>query len=84
MSEFDNGDGTFDRFMSVDMSIEAKGPRYEAIVLYAWIMVALWVIGIPLALGALLYARHDEILDRETRFGGEELAYLAFFIRLVG
>ena len=45
MSEFDNGDGTFDRFMTADMSIVAEGARYESLILYARLMVMVWTIG---------------------------------------
>ena len=56
VSEYDNGDGTFDRYMAVDSNIKANGERYEAIVLFAGINVAIWVAGMPLALGALLFS----------------------------
>ena len=39
VTELDNGDGTFDVFMTADMSIEAKGERYEALIALSTTMV---------------------------------------------
>ena len=47
VSEYDRGDGTFDRFMTADVTIKAEGARYESFKLYCWIQVAVWVIGFP-------------------------------------
>ena len=45
VTELDNGDGTVDSYMSVDMGIEANGPRYEDLLLFATIMVVVWPVG---------------------------------------
>ena len=84
VSEFDNGDGTFDRFMTADPSIVADGARYEALVLFATIMVAVWVFGFPLALGALLFSHRRAIESRTSRRGGDDLKSLSFLFRYVG
>jgi len=84
VSEFDNGDGTFDRFMTVDLSMEASGAEYEALVMFAALMVVVWVVGMPLILGVLLYSKRREIEQRKTRVGGPELATLSHLFRWVG
>ena len=51
--------------MTADMGIVASGPscatksspEYEALILYAWLMVVVWVFGMPLGLLALLYSK---------------------------
>ena len=67
--------------MTADMSIRAEGARYESLVLYAWIMVVVWVFGFPLALFALLYSKRRAIESRETRRGGADLSTLSFLFR---
>ena len=81
VTEFDNGDGTFDRFMTADMSIAATGPRYDSLILYAWIMMVVWVLGFPLALFTLLFSKRGEIESRNSRRGGEDLKTLSFLFR---
>ena len=82
VSEFDNGDGTVDRYMTADMSREADGPMYDLIVMYAVAMVLIIPVGFVLMLTVLLWMRRTEIEEREDRKGPKELAYLAFFYRL--
>ena len=81
VSEFDNGDGTFDRFMSADMSIEASGPRYEFLILYARLMVVVWIIGVPFALYTLLWTHRGAIEERHSRKGPKSLATLRHLFR---
>ena len=80
-SKYDNGDGTFDRFMTVDVTIPAEGARYEGIVLYAQIMVVVWVFGFPMALFALLWSHRHAIESRTSRRGGAALKTLSFLFR---
>ena len=84
MSEFDNGDGTFDRFMTADMSIKAEGADYKGLLLYAQIMVVVWVFGLPMALFALLFSHRRAIKSRKSRRGGKHLSTLSFLFRCVG
>ena len=81
MTEFDNGDGTFDAFMTADMSIEAEGARYQGLIMYASIMVVVWIVGFPIALFALLYSKRRAIESRTTRRGGADLKTLSFLFR---
>ena len=81
VAEYDNGDGTFDRFMKADVSIRAEGARYEALVLYAQIMVVVWVFGFPMALFALLWSHRHAIESRTSRRGGAALKTLSFLFR---
>ena len=81
MTEFDNGDGTFDGYMTADMSIEAEGARYQGLIMYALIMVVVWIVGFPMALFALLYSKRRAIESRKTRKGGRDLATLSFLFR---
>ena len=81
VTEFDNGDGTFDVYMTADLSIPATGAEYEAVRLFAWLMAVVWVVGLPLGLALLLWSRRREIEARTTRRGGASLAALSFFFR---
>ena len=74
VSSFDNGDGTFDHFMTADLSLKAEGPEYDGIIAYAWLMVVVWVIGMPLGLGVLLWLHRHQIESRRTRRGGPEVS----------
>ena len=69
VTEFDRGDGTFDRFMSADMSISTTDPRYSGLILYACIMVCVWVFGFPMALSTLLFSYRHAIESRISRRG---------------
>ena len=77
VSEFDNGDGTFDCFMTADMTIACNGPHkdpeYDAIILYALLMALVYVLGMPLALFALLCSKRRAIESRTSRKGGDDL-----------
>ena len=80
-THFDNSDGTFDAYMTADLSIPATGAEYKAVYLFASLMAIVWVAGLPLGLALLLFSRRREIEARTTRRGGKELEGLSFFFR---
>ena len=47
-------------------------------------MVVVIPLGVPAILFTLLWLKRDEIKERQTRRGGDELKYLAFLFRLYG
>ena len=80
-TNFDNGDGTFDAYMTADLSIPATGAEYEAVQVFAFLMAVVWVAGLPLGLAVLLFSRRREIEARKTRRGAASLATLSFCFR---
>ena len=76
--------------MTADMGMVASGPlcttnsnpEYEALILFAWLMVLVWVLGMPLGLLALLYSKRRAIESRTTRKGGNDLKTISFLFRL--
>ena len=58
--------------------------KYYFIFTYAGLMVVIVPIGVPAILFTLLWLKRNEIEERQTRRGGDELKYLAFLFRLYG
>lgn len=58
--------------------------KYYFIFTYAGLMVVIVPIGVPAILFTLLWLKRNEIEERQTRRGGEELKYLSFLFRLYG
>ena len=73
-----------EEFLKVELTIacdSGSNPARMAWVVYAWIMVVVWVFGLPLALFALLWSHRRAIESRRSRRGGADLKTLSFLFR---
>ena len=59
--------------MVVDLLISCEGARYESIKTFSIIMYVIFPIGLPIALGVLLFRRRRDIEARSSRLGGAAL-----------
>ena len=62
--------------MTVDHRIECESEEAQEARSLAWAIVAIFPVGVPLALFALLFSHRDEIIDRKSRSGDTELGYI--------
>ena len=62
--------------MTVDHTLDCQSHEAIAARALAGTIVAIFPIGVPLALFTQLYTHRHEIMDRETRSGGSELGYI--------
>ena len=74
-------------YQRVDLSTECwRGgewtDEYRSQVEYATLMIAVYPVGMPLVMFALLRSNRQAIEERETRRGGPELENLSFLFRL--
>ena len=75
-TEFDTGDGEVS-YLNADMRVECGSGEHASVTSYAWLMLVLLPLGVPLAMHAILYSNRDAIEQRNTRTGDEELEHLA-------
>ena len=69
----------FDRagsFLTVDHRIACQSGEGKAARALAGVMVAIFPIGVPLALFTQLFIHRRQIMERETRSGDSELGYI--------
>ena len=66
--------------MTVDHRIEWESEDRQMAQALAWIVVAIFPVGVPLGLFILLYFNRDQIMQRQTRAGDEELGYIGELI----
>jgi len=70
------------RVMTADMAISCDDDdRRIFIVLWAWVSLIVYIIGVPALIGYMLYRRRAEIASRETLTGGKALSSLSFLFR---
>ena len=62
--------------MTVDHTLDCQSHEAIAARALAGTIVAIFPIGVPLALFTQLYTHRHEIMDRETRSGDSELGYI--------
>ena len=62
--------------MTVDHRIEWDSEEKEMAQALAWAVIAIFPVGVPLALFILLFFNRDQIKQRQTRSGDKELAYI--------
>ena len=70
--KYDYGDTT-EGFMTVDHRIAWDSDKRERAQALASIVIVLFPVGVPLALFILLFVNRDQIMQRQTRSGGQEL-----------
>ena len=79
---FDDGEGHLDRYLAADMQLDCESNEYKFMRNYAQVMVVCFPFGVPFFLWFIMYTRRDEIMQRETREGGDELSSLSFLFGL--
>ena len=62
--------------MKADLSVKCDSEEGEKARILAWVMVVIFPIGVPLVLLILLFRHRDEIMQRTSRSGEGELAYI--------
>ena len=62
--------------MAVDHRISWDSDEREMAQALAWIVIVIFPVGVPLGLFTLLLVNRDQIIQRQTRRGGEELGHI--------
>ena len=72
--------------MTIDYSIECVGPNTppREILDFAMLMLLVYPVAIPTAIGVLLWANRATIRGRTSRNGPPSLSYICFLFRLYG
>ena len=68
--------------MTVDHRMECQSQEAVAARALAGTIVAIFPIGVPLALFTQLYVHRRQIMERETRSGDKELGYIGKLMKL--
>ena len=68
--------------MTVDHRIAWESEEKEMAQALAVTIIAIFPVGVPLGLFILLFANRDQIMQRQTRAGDEELGYIGELISL--
>ena len=76
-TEFDTGDGPKVSYLTADMRVECYSEEHDSITSYAWLMLVLLPVGVPIAMHMILRMNKVAIEARQTRIGDEELEHLA-------
>ena len=66
--------------MTIDRTIECQSEQGIYARALAGFIVAIFPIGVPLALFTLLFVKRHEIMQRQTRSGDEKLGYIGEFV----
>ena len=68
--------------MTVDHTLDCQSQEAIAAQALAGTIVAIFPIGVPLALFTQLYVHRRQIMERETRSGDKELGYIGELMKI--